>query len=149
MIATLTFLIRAIATGVYPGYNGVVGNNVYDPTANYKVDLIRDYPTNSQERWWNISDPIWLTAKNNGLKTGAFFWPGSDINSRNPDYYFKYNVSVPFEARIDQVIKWQIEQKLDFTCTYFNEPDSSGHTYGPDSKEYMDAVRLSSNNLVF
>ena len=129
-------------TGVYPGYHGVVANTIYDPSADIKVSLQRDFPLNGQERWWNRSDPIWVVAKNNGLKTAAYFWPGSDISTRNPDYWLKYNQSVPFEDRVDTIIKWQLEQKLDFTCGYFSEPDSSGHEFGPDSKEYMDAVSL-------
>lgn len=130
---------RAIATGIYPGFNGIVGNTIYDPSADRKLILYKD-PLKDQARWWNRSDPIWVVAKSNGLKTGAYFWPGSDIETRNPDYWFSYNISVPFEQRVDTLIGWQLENKLDFTCCYFHEPDSTGHAYGPDSKEYMDAV---------
>ena len=101
--------------------------------------MIRD-AVKGQERWWNRSDPIWVTAKNNGLKAGAFFWPGSDIDTRNPDIWLSYNESYPFEQRIDTIIKWQLEDKLDITLGYFNEPDSTGHAHGPDSQEYMTAV---------
>ena len=124
---------------MYPGYNGVVGNTIYDPSADLKLSLLRD-KLKGEERWWNRSDPIWLSAKNNGLRTGAYFWPGSDIDARNPDLWYSYNQSVPFEQRVDTIIDWQLKEKLDMTCGYFHEPDSSGHTYGPDSQEYMDAV---------
>lgn len=29
---------------------------------------------------------------------------------------------------------------MDFTCLYFDEPDSTGHKYGPDSPEYFKKV---------
>ena len=133
-------LKRTIMTGVYPGHHGVISNTIYDPSTDKKVNLLSDFPTNVQEKWWNRSDPIWVVAKNQGLKTAAYFWPGSDINARNPDYWFNYNVSVEFEKRVDKIIKWQLEEKIDFTCGYFSEPDAKGHEFGPESKEYMEAV---------
>ena len=127
-------------TGVYPGYNGVVSNTIYDPSADLKVNLLVDAPTKGQERWWNRSDPIWIDAKKHGLRTGGYFWAGSDIQTRNPDFWLPFNSKTPFEERVDTIIKWQVEEKLDFICAYFNEPDASGHTNGPNSTEYMNGV---------
>lgn len=36
---------------------------------------------------------VWITAMRQKLKTGTFFWPGSDvaINGTHPDYYMVYD----------------------------------------------------------
>ncbi len=73
-----------IITGVYPQIHGVVANRVYDPSYDRKIYLVGERPLNLDTKWWNRSDPLWLTASRQGLKTGAYFWPGSDTYGRNP-----------------------------------------------------------------
>ena len=45
-------------------------------------------------------------------------------------YSDKYD---PYE-RIQELASWFEKFQLDFACMYFNEPDSTGHSYGPDTK---------------
>ena len=51
---------------------------------------------------------IWVTAGKNGLKTGVYFWPGSEakIQGRRPDYYYTYNRETSFEERFQTVLTW-------------------------------------------
>lgn len=50
---------------------------------------------------------IWNTVSNQGLKSACYFWPGSDVNiTRYPDYYYKYDGSVPNEERMLQALRW-------------------------------------------
>lgn len=42
--------------------------------------------------------------------------------------------------RIDELINWYEKFHMDFTCVYFDEPDSTGHTFGPDSIEYKEKI---------
>ena len=53
--------------------------------------------------------------------------------------------------RIDEVINWFEKFDLDFACLYFDQPDSEGHSYGPDSSEYAEMVIsqiLAQNSLI-
>lgn len=48
----------SIVTGLNNENHGIVGNSIYDPSYNKKVNLIRD--NNALEvQWWNRSEPIW------------------------------------------------------------------------------------------
>ncbi|XP_047133281.1 ectonucleotide pyrophosphatase/phosphodiesterase family member 1 isoform X2 [Hydra vulgaris] len=52
--------------------------------------------------------------------------------------------SVPFLERIDQVVSWlKLDDKSrpSMTLLYFEEPDSAGHSYGPDSEEVNSAIK--------
>lgn len=63
----------SIVTGLYNENHGITGNSIYDPQYSAKVNLIGG--SNALEaQWWNRSEPIWITAKNQGLKTSSFFW---------------------------------------------------------------------------
>lgn len=75
-----------------------------------------------------------------GLKTASSFWVGSEVWGRNPDIFLTYDGSVDFKTRCDELIHWFKVFDLDFATLYYNEPDSTGHTYGPDANEYYDKV---------
>ncbi len=48
-------------TGLYPETTGIVSNDFYDPLYNQTVEL--QGPSGTEVRWWNNTDPIWYTAK--------------------------------------------------------------------------------------
>nr|KAF6362782.1 ectonucleotide pyrophosphatase/phosphodiesterase 1 [Pipistrellus kuhlii] len=95
----------SIVTGLYPESHGIIDNKMYDPKMNASFALKSKEKFNPE---WYKGEPIWLTAKYQGLKTATYFWPGSDveINGIFPDIYKIYNGSVPFEERILSVLKW-------------------------------------------
>ena len=70
-----------------------------------------------------------------------YFWPGSEIAIRGvrPAIWHEYDGKVPFEDRVRAVVKWLSSDDFDLAVTYFNEPDTSGHRFGPDHPE-MKAV---------
>lgn len=75
-----------LVTGKFIEHHEIVGNNVFDPyygANGTKISLISDAGS-KDVKWWNSSDPIWLTAKDQGLKTGSFFWVGSEVWTRHP-----------------------------------------------------------------
>ncbi|KAM3931779.1 ectonucleotide pyrophosphatase/phosphodiesterase family member 3 [Leptodactylus fuscus] len=124
-----------MVTGLYPESNGIIDNNMYDYNMNKAFSLSGNEKFN--ETWWQ-GQPLWLTAMYQGLKAGTFFWPGSDvaINGSYPTYYKLYNGSVVYEERIHSILKWldlPKDKRPDFYTLYIEEPDSSGHTYGPVS----------------
>ncbi|XP_004422383.1 PREDICTED: ectonucleotide pyrophosphatase/phosphodiesterase family member 1 [Ceratotherium simum simum] len=137
----------SIVTGLYPESHGIIDNKMYDPKMNAFFALYSKEKFNPE---WYKGEPIWLTANYQGLKTGTFFWPGSDvkINGIFPDIYKKYNSTVPYEERILAVLKWlQLpkDERPHFYTLYLEEPDSSGHSYGPVSSEVIRALQRVDN----
>ncbi|ROL46281.1 Ectonucleotide pyrophosphatase/phosphodiesterase family member 1 [Anabarilius grahami] len=109
-----------IVTGLYPESHGIVDNKMYDVTRNASFSLKVDEKFNPS---WYLGEPVWLTAMRNKLKTATCFWPGSDvkINGQYPNFWMKYN-------------------RPDFYTLYFEEPDASGHKYGPMSSQVIEAL---------
>ncbi|KAG8444561.1 hypothetical protein GDO86_009645 [Hymenochirus boettgeri] len=131
-----------IVTGLYPESNGIIDNNMYDVHLNKFFSLSGSEKFNGY--WWN-GQPIWLTALYQGLKSGTFFWPGSDvpINGSYPTLYKLYNNSVVYEERVSTLLKWldlPKNERPDFLTLYIEQPDSAGHSYGPVSGGVIDSL---------
>lgn len=125
----------SIVTGLYPDHHGIINNVFYDASLNQSFSLSSDAKNDSRFYGGN---PIWNLAEQQGVKTASFFWPGSDIDKRNPSYFKKYDNKIPYEARIDTVLKWlQLpeKQRPHLVTLYFDEPDHTGHNFGPLSPE--------------
>lgn len=132
-----------LATGLYPDNHGLIGNSFYAP------DLDKVYSLGNRQMVENGNfyggEPIWNTAKKAGLKTASYFWVGSEanINGMQPDIWKKYNSKVTFEQRIDSVVSWlkfPKEKRPRLIMLYYNQPDSAGHNFGPDSKEVAEQI---------
>ncbi|CAK7299768.1 Ectonucleotide pyrophosphatase/phosphodiesterase family member 1 [Vulpes lagopus] len=137
----------SIVTGLYPESHGIIDNKIYDPKMNAFFALKSKEKFNPE---WYKGEPIWLTTKYQGLKSGTFFWPGSDVEIKGilPDISKMYNGSIPFEERILAVLKWlQLpkDERPHFYTLYLEEPDSSGHSYGPVSSEVIRALQRVDN----
>ncbi|XP_006127349.2 ectonucleotide pyrophosphatase/phosphodiesterase family member 1 [Pelodiscus sinensis] len=137
----------SIVTGLYPESHGIIDNKIYDPHRNASFTLRNAEKFNPQ---WYQGQPIWLTAVYQGLKTGTFFWPGSDvrINGTFPDFYKAYNDAVPFEERVITILHWlQLPEyeRPHFYTLYLEEPDTSGHKFGPVSSQVILALQRVDN----
>uniref|UniRef100_A0A8C9N8T1 Ectonucleotide pyrophosphatase/phosphodiesterase 3 n=1 Tax=Serinus canaria TaxID=9135 RepID=A0A8C9N8T1_SERCA len=113
----------SIVTGLYPESHGIIDNNMYD------VNLNAHFSISGEEKfkpaWWK-GQPVWLTAMSQNLKAGTFFWPGSDVgplNSHNVPFLFISN------------------SRPDIYTLYIEEPDSSGHSFGPVSAGVIKALQ--------
>ncbi|XP_059172781.1 ectonucleotide pyrophosphatase/phosphodiesterase family member 5-like [Physella acuta] len=127
-----------MATGLYSEVHGIVANRMYDPEFNSFFGQ-----SNKESRWWEGGEPIWITAKKAGLKTGVYFWPGSEspIHGEMADRWMPYNSSVPFEERVEAVVSWMARDDYDLTLVYFSEPDESGHRHGPESPAMVPVIQ--------
>ncbi|XP_071537330.1 venom phosphodiesterase 2-like [Panulirus ornatus] len=144
---TITFPNHyTIATGMYPASHGIIANKFYDPV--FKSEFRIGKPESLKRRWWG-GEPIWKTAENQGKRAATFFWPGSEVDGNQPTYWFNYNMSIPYEDRVDQVLAWldlPPWERPDFMTLYMDEPDSMGHDFGPNSPQvdrilmHVDAV---------
>lgn len=125
----------SIVTGLYPDHHGIVSNSFYDPFM--KASFALSTPAKINPDFYG-GNPIWNVAETQGVKTASFYWPGSDTGAKSPSIYKKYDASIPYETRIDTFIKWlQLpeKQRPHFITLYFDEPDHTGHTFGPLSNE--------------
>ncbi|NXN25763.1 ENPP3 phosphodiesterase, partial [Nycticryphes semicollaris] len=138
-----------IVTGLYPESHGIIDNNMYDVTLNEHFSLSGS--AKFEPSWWK-GQPIWLTAMYQNLKAGTFFWPGSDvaINGTYPTLYTVFNSSVTYEERISGILKWldySKSERPDFYTLYIEEPDSSGHSFGPVSSGVIKALQVADQAL--
>ncbi|CAL1545363.1 unnamed protein product [Lymnaea stagnalis] len=126
-----------MATGLYPETHGILANTMYDPEFNRTFTM-----ANTESRWWEGGEPIWITAVKHGLQSGVYFWPGSEaaIHDRKATQWRKYNQTVPFKERVDTVVSWLSEGKFDLGVMYFHEPDSSGHRLGPNDPNLLPVI---------
>ena len=147
-----TFITRtfpnhySIVTGLYEESHGIVSNTMYDPIFNSWF-----FVNNSESRWWNQGEPIWITNQraDKGRKSATVFWPGSTVKIRDQypwRYKSPYNGSLSLQERVDFLVNSLLEDDPPtFLALYFEEPDSSGHKYGPDSLEVEQAIRKVDN----
>jgi len=125
----------SIVTGLYPDHHGIINNAFYDTALNESFSLSTNAKNDSRFYGGN---PIWNVAEQQGVKTASFFWPGSDTDQKRPTYYKNYDDKVSYGTRIDTVIKWlQLPEKErpHLITLYFDEPDHTGHDFGPLSSE--------------
>ncbi len=133
-----------LVTGLYPGHHGIISNNMRDPGWPEEFGLSRRSEI-AKGRWWG-GEPIWVAAERQGLRSATYFWPGSEaaIQGLSPTYWSEYDGSVPFEARVDQALGWidlPARQRPSLIALYLEEPNESGHRFGPLADETMAAVR--------
>jgi predicted AlkP superfamily pyrophosphatase or phosphodiesterase len=99
----------------------------------------------SDERWWDDAAPIWGTAERQGVHAGTMFWPGTEaaIHGVRPSLWKAYDRAFPAEARVDTVLSWldlPEDTRPRLLTLYFEEVDTQGHNYGPDSAEVNKAI---------
>ena len=68
---------------------------------------------------------------------------------RHPDVFLSYNSKINFLERCEEVVSWFQKFEMDFVTLYFNEPDHTGHDFGPNSPEYMQAVSQFMKRVIF
>lgn len=127
-----------IATGLYPDHHGLVNNNFPAPELGLYY-RIGDRAAVQNPLFYG-GEPIWNTAENQGIVSASFFWVGSEapVGGKHPTYWKIFDETIPFESRIDTVVKWlsyPMEKRPGFVTLYFEEPDATSHSYGPVAKE--------------
>ncbi|CAK6446928.1 unnamed protein product [Pipistrellus nathusii] len=139
----------SIVTGLYEESHGIVANSMYDViTKKYFSDLNDRDPF-----WWNEAVPIWVTNElQENRSSAAAMWPGTDIPIHNttPSYFMNYSSSVSFEERLNNITMWLSNSNppVTFAALYWEEPDASGHKYGPEDKVNMSRVLKEIDDLI-
>ncbi len=134
-----------LATGLVPDHSGIVNNSFWDP------ELKKKYSMGGEAKYdqrFYAGEPIWNTAGRQGVKSGIVYWVGSDlhVNGKDPDYWFPYDNSnlLTYRKRVDTLLSFlSLPEPLRprLLMIYFDEPDHTGHGFGPEAKEVGYAVR--------
>ncbi len=134
-----------LATGLVPDHHGIIANSFTDKATGLRFSL-GDKVTKQDPRFWG-GEPVWLTAQRQGVKVGVVYWPGSDvaIQGQYPAYYQDYEKKplLSYAERIGEVLrllKLPEAERPGLVMAYFEEPDHSGHVFGPASDEARRAV---------
>nr|XP_040033646.1 bis(5'-adenosyl)-triphosphatase enpp4 isoform X1 [Gasterosteus aculeatus aculeatus] len=133
----------SLVTGLYAESHGILASNMYDPVTHKSFHVGGNV---SDPVWWSEARPLWLTAQDSGYKTATAMWPGSDvaIGNRTASHFLPYNSHVTFQQRLKNVTKWMLGDEKEppamFAALYWEEPDRSGHIFGPDNDTAMSQV---------
>ena len=125
----------SIATGSYSSSHNIIANQFYDKELEKSYSMY-DPESVTDGRFYK-SEPIWVTAEKQGIRTATFFWIGSEakIKGYRPSKYLNYDPSIPSKARVDSVFNWfelDLSIRPRLVMLYFNEPDYTGHVHGPN-----------------
>ncbi len=90
-----------LVTGLRPDHSGIVNNRFIDPrlgTFDYHDRLGSD-----RGAWWG-GEPLWLTAREQGLHVATMFWPGSSatIGGHQAERWYAYDPDFSMHARVDR-----------------------------------------------
>ena len=98
--------LYSLVTGLYPENHGIVSDLMYDPVFDATYDA-RILETVDEGRWYE-GEPLWVTARKQGLNSATLFWPGSDaeIQGRQPAYVQGDADGRSRSEWVDQVLAW-------------------------------------------
>ncbi|MGM0566548.1 MAG: ectonucleotide pyrophosphatase/phosphodiesterase [Bacteroidota bacterium] len=127
-----------MATGLYPDHHGIVNNSFYDPETKREYAILKRNAVKDGSFYGG--EPMWVTAEKQGVKAATYFWVGSEaaVQGVKPSITKYYDASHTYSSRIDSVMKWYskpYKERPGLVMLYFDEPDASGHKYGPAHAE--------------
>ena len=70
-----------LATGLVPDHHGIIANRFWDRERGVEFSL-SNKDTRSKGYYYG-GEPVWLTAKRQGVKTATVFWVGSDVTIKD------------------------------------------------------------------
>lgn len=126
----------SLVTGLYAESHGMLASIMYDPVSKKHFSIQND----SDPFWWDEAIPIWVSVEENGYRAASAMWPGTDVKIHNHTlkYTFKYDSKVSFQTRLGNLTQWMTEDRsVKFAALYWEEPDWSGHKYGPENTTEM------------
>ena len=101
---------------------------IYDPTYSKFLQFTPD-KYDKDPKYWNTSEPIWITASKQGLKTASSFWIGSEIFDAETDLFLNYDLAYKLEERFAEVVNWYKKFDIDFGALHINDIYDAGNLF--------------------
>jgi len=126
-----------LATGLVPDHHGIISNNfVVRKTG--KVYSLGNKEMRNDPQYYG-GDPVWLTAKRQGVTTATIFWVGSDVavDGDHANYWHDYqkeHKELTYDKRCDEIVRLLSlpeAERPHLVMAYFDDPDAAGHRNGP------------------
>ncbi len=154
IMITMTFPTHfATVTGRTAEHHGLVNNKYWDTFSNSYYALNSD--ENNLNPLYNDkfgNEPIWITNQRLGGKSCVFYWPasGSSYKGFYPFGTFGlYRDEPTLNYRVDRIMDWIQRPEFNFCQLYYHEPDSTGHKFGPNSTEVLEAVEKVNDGIAY
>lgn len=131
-----------LVTGLYPEHHGIAANVMLDPQlGRFQTG---NNPAVRDARWF-AGEPIWVTAERQGVRTAAYFWPGSEaaIGGIRPHWFYAFDGSTARDTRVRRVLEWLAmpdSAAPRLIAVYFSDVDTDGHNFGPDAPQTDAAI---------
>ncbi len=132
---TITFPNHySMATGLYPDNHGIISNRFLNKSIDKEYSISKREMVATPEFYGG--EPIWNTARKQGITTAAFYWVGSEatIGGMQPHTWKPFSKEVTYPQRIDSVISWlQLpeNERPQLIMLYFEDPDATTHNDDP------------------
>lgn len=135
-----------IVTGLRPDRHGITGNTMIDPRRPDAAFSLTNARQSQDPFWWDEAEPIWVTAEKQGVRTGAMFWPGTDVAIRGtyPSDWLRYYEAFSYPQRVRMLIDWlrrPAAERPRFMTLYYEHVDKQSHHKGPFDPSTIAAVR--------
>ena len=133
-----------LATGLVPDHHGIIANTFMVRKIN-KPFALADTDMRTNPDYYG-GEPVWLTARRQGVKSATVYWVGSDVpvGGQYADYWKDYlKERLTMAQRVDEIVRLLSlpqDKRPHLVMAYFEEPDASGHTYGPISAQTRRAM---------
>lgn len=140
-----------MVTGLYEEDHGIISNGFFDPDLNETFNYF--YTGNTTDpRFFSKGTPIWVLNDKAGSdrRTGCVMWVGCDVRIRDnnlPYRYISWNQTeggnIGWEDRVDNIVSWFTDSNdpINLGILYIEEPDETGHKYGPHDPRTLDVVK--------
>ena len=129
-----------LATGLVPDHHGIVNSQFWAPEKG-ELFSMGDSATRYNPYYFG-GEPIWVTAKKQGVKSASIYWVGSDVAIQGlyPDYYLRWDNEprITYPQRVEEALriaKLPESERPSLLMVYFDEPDWTTHHYGPIAQE--------------
>lgn len=129
-----------LATGLVPDHHGIVNSQFWAPEKG-ELFSMGDSATRYNPYYFG-GEPIWVTAKKQGVKSASIYWVGSDVAIQGlyPDYYLRWDNEprITYPQRVEEALriaKLPESERPSLLMVYFDEPDWTTHHYGPIAEE--------------
>ncbi len=119
-----------LATGTHPDRHGILGNRFLDPERG-----LFDY---SGDADWIEAEPLWVAAERQGVRTGVFFWVGSETDWHGVGASLRvapFDASVPESEKVDRILGWldlPAAERPRLVLAWWHGVDRVAHRSGPD-----------------